>query len=103
MSEPLPNQDPVRRVSSDVVILSPEQAPNPLIPENRGRPKEWPFDTLEVGGAFPVPEGKTNSIKVLVSRRNHVKGAVKRFRSGRGEDRNYYVWRLPDVTVAQEA
>lgn len=63
----------------------------------RGRPSIWPFEELEVDGAFAVPDRKENSVRQLVSRRNRsgrTKGGDKKvFVVGRDAKGDLYVWR----------
>jgi hypothetical protein len=86
-------------MTEQVKILKPDSAPAKTeASAQRGRPPIWPFDDLEVGGAFEVPEEKFSSVRQMVSNKNRAhKGldeSVQRSWSiGKADDGKTYVWR----------
>jgi hypothetical protein len=79
-----------------VRVFDAAHAPKPSVGETRGRPAKWPFNDLEVGGCFEVPDDRVQSVRTSVYSRNAVVGG-KRFTIGKAEDGKWYVWRDPDA------
>ena len=87
--------------SQPIRIIDPEHAPERDPGETRGRPSKWPFEDLQVGGCFEVPEDKVQSVRQLCSARNskerdkeplHGPG-FKVWSVGQAKDGKWYCWR----------
>lgn len=78
-----------------VKIIPPNEAPEKAA-GSRGRPATWPYDDLEVGGAFEFPADLLQSMRTRTSQKNATqKGSEnpKRWSCGEGADGKFYVWR----------
>lgn len=84
------------KVVNDVTVYEPSEAPERDTSETRGRKQLYPFDELQVGGCFEVPEGKLQSLRQLVAQRNkqHQDDPYYgKWSIGPATDGKYYVWR----------
>lgn len=63
----------------------------PSQPVRPGRKKSNPFDSMEVGGSFVVPDERLSAVRVSVCREN--KKSKKKFQVGRYESKRGVEWR----------